>query len=82
MTCTVCEALLDELTKSSRANAHMIELLDKALWSNPHADFQSLVEALNVTRIALDLANEQYRHHVATHAEQSANRTWTAGWSV
>ena len=81
MTCTVCEALLDELTKSSIANAHMIEVLDKALSSNPDADFQSLVEALNVTRIALDLANQQYRQHVASHGEQSTN-TMSAGWSV
>src|SRR5690242_4071168 len=79
MTCTVCEALLDELKKSSLANARMIDLLDNALSSNPHADFQSLVEALNVTKIALDLANEQYRQHVATHGEQS---TLSAGWST
>jgi hypothetical protein len=56
----------------------MIDLLDKALWSDPHADFQSLVEALNVTRIALDLAKEQYRLHAASHAEQSANRSTLA----
>ncbi len=82
-TCTVCRALLAELTAVAIAKAHMIDLLDNALWSDPHADFQSIVQDLNAARMALELADEQYRQHVASHAEHSAPRpTLAAGWSA
>jgi|SRR3954447_11115976 hypothetical protein len=79
-TCTVCKTLLGELTAACMAKANMIDMLDKALSSDLHADFQLIVDDLNATRIALDLANEQYRQHVASHAERSPS-TLTAGWS-
>jgi len=82
-TCAVCKTLLSELTANSIAKAVMIDMLDKALCSDPHADFQSIVEDLNAARIALDLANERYRQHVASHAEESGNQsTFKAGWSA
>jgi len=81
-TCTVCKTLLGELTAASIANALMIDMLDKALWSDPHADFQAIVEDLNAARIALDLANEQYRQHVASHGKSGNQSTLTAGWSA